>query len=145
MSALEKATALIKQWEDCKLTAYLCPAGVWTIGWGATGQGIGPGVTWTQAKADRRLAADVASFADAVRSAVKVPTEPHEMAALTSLAYNIGAQAFRDSTLLRKLNAEDMQGAANEFPKWRMADGEVSQGLVNRRAAERAIFEGVQS
>ena len=59
MSALAHAVALIKRWEGCVLRAYKCPAGVWTIGWGATGPDIVEGLRWTQAQADDRLARDV--------------------------------------------------------------------------------------
>lgn len=144
-AALDVALALIKRWEGCKLTAYPDPGtggAPWTIGWGSTGPGIHKGVTWTQAQADARLADDVRKFMAGVMAAVTVPALPREIGAMTSLAYNIGLTAFRGSTLLRKFNADDKAGAAAEFPRWNRADGRVLQGLVNRRADERAVFEG---
>ena len=143
--ALDTALALIKRWEGCKLTAYPDPGTggePWTIGWGSTGPGIRKGVTWTQAQADTRLAEDVGKFMAGVRSAVKVPALDREIGAMTSLAYNIGLGAFSGSTLVRKFNAGDKAGAAAEFPRWNRAGGRVMQGLVNRRADERAVFEG---
>lgn len=145
MSALAHAVALIKQFEGCRLAAYPDPAtggDPWTIGWGATGAGIRPGVKWTQAQADDRLALDVGRFMSAVRSVLKRPAADNELGAMTSLAYNIGATAFKNSTLLRLFNSGDRIGAAKQFDVWRKANGKVMNGLVNRRAAERRVFEG---
>ncbi len=75
---------------------------------------------------------------------VKAPAAACEIGACTSLAYNIGLANFEHSTLLRKINAGDRAGAAAEFPKWNKAAGKVMKGLVNRRAAERAVFEGAR-
>lgn len=141
-SALAHALALIKRWEGCKLTAYQCSAGVWTIGWGATGPGIRRGVVWTQQQADDRLAADVTRFMDGVVKALKRPATDYQLGAMVSLAYNIGLAAFAGSTLLRLFNAGQIELAAAQFPSWRRAGGKVEQGLVNRRADERAVFEG---
>jgi len=145
--ALDIALPLIKRWEGCKLTAYPDPGtggAPWTIGWGSTGPGIRRGVTWTQAQADARLADDVRKFMDGVSAALTVAPLPRELAAMTSLAYNVGLSAFRGSTLLRKFNAGDKAGAAAEFPRWNKAGGRVMQGLVNRRADERTVFEGLK-
>lgn len=140
--ALVYALPLIKRWEGCKLVAYKCAAGVWTIGWGSTGPGIGPGVIWTQSQADARLAADVERFARAVVAGVQRPAAPHQLGAMISLAYNIGISAFTGSTLLRLFNAGGTELAAAQFGAWRRAGGRVVQGLVNRRADEQATFEG---
>lgn len=145
MSALAHAVALIKKWEGCKLEAYPDPGtggAPWTIGYGATGPGIVKGVRWTQRQADDRLAVDVDRFLKGVRSVLKKPATDAQLGAMTSLAYNIGVGAFRDSTLLRKFNAGDAGGAAAEFPRWNKAGGKVMKGLSNRRADERKIFEG---
>lgn len=144
MLALDYALALIKRWEGCHLTAYPDPGtgGVpWTIGWGSTGPGIRKGVVWTQEKADKRLSEDVQDFMEGVEEAVTAPLRANELGALTSLAYNIGLSAFRRSTLLRKLNALDFNGAAQEFGRWNKAGGRVMKGLSNRRADERRVFE----
>lgn len=143
MSALAHAVSLVKKWEGCRLEAYPDPAtggDPWTIGWGSTGPGIKKGVRWSQAQADDRLAIDVDRFMKGVRSVLRKPATDAQLGAMTSLAYNIGVGAFKDSTLLRKFNAGDIAGAAAEFPKWRRANGKVMQGLVNRRADEQKVF-----
>lgn len=144
-SALDYALALIKQWEGCHLTAYPDPGtggDPWTIGWGSTGPGIRKGVTWTQEQADARLAADVQRFMDGVQEAVGKPLKPHQLGALTSLAYNIGLGAFRSSTLLKRIHAGDMKGASEQFGRWNRAGGRIMRGLSNRRADERDVFDG---
>ena len=142
MTSIAIAAEIIRKWEGCALTAYLCPAGVWTVGWGATGPGIQRGTTWTHEQADNRLAADIAKFAKGVHRVVKVKLEPHQAGALYSFAYNIGLGAFEKSTLLRLLNAGDYKGAAAQFDRWNKAKGKVLNGLVRRRAHERSVFEG---
>lgn len=145
LTALDHALALVKRWEGCRLEAYPDPGtggAPWTIGWGSTGPGIRKGVTWTQAQADARLAEDVGDFMAGVQEAVRVQLWPHELGALTSLAYNIGLSAFRRSTLLRKLNSGDRKGAAAEFGRWNRAGGREMRGLTKRRADERRVFKG---
>lgn len=142
MTALAHAMALIKRWEGCRLVAYKCPAGIWTIGWGSTGPGISEGVRWTQAQADERLARDVEKFMVGVRKLLRRPVTEAQLGAMTSLAYNIGIGAFGSSTLLRLFNAGQTDLAAAQFAVWRRAGGKVLQGLVNRRADERRVFEG---
>ena len=143
MTALDYALRLIKKWEGCRLTAYPDPAtggDPWTIGWGSTGKGIGPGVQWTLEQADGRLSRDVGQFMGSVERMLRVKPEPNELGAMTSLAYNIGLGNFRSSTLLRKYNAGDKAGAAAEFLRWNRAAGKVMRGLTNRRADERGVF-----
>jgi lysozyme len=145
MSALAHAVSLIKRWEGCRLEAYPDPASggdPWTIGYGATGPGIQKGVRWSQRQADDRLAIDADRFLKGVRSVLRKPATDAQLGAMTSLAYNIGVGAFKDSTLLRKFNAGDIAGAAAEFPKWKRASGKVMQGLVNRRDDEQRVFRG---
>jgi lysozyme len=95
----------------------------------------------TQAQAQDLLLEDVGDAERAVRTAVRVELQQSEFDALALLAYNIGAGAFKASTLVRKLNAGDRAGAAAEFPRWNMASGQVNATLVARRARERALFE----
>jgi lysozyme len=143
MTALDYALRLIKKWKGCRLTAYPDPAtggDPWTIGWGSTGKGIGPGVQWTLEQADDRLSRDVGQFMGSVERMLRVKPEPNELGAMTSLAYNIGLGNFRSSTLLRKYNAGDKKGAAAEFLRWNRAAGKVMRGLTNRRADERGVF-----
>lgn len=145
MSALAYAVSLVKKWEGCRLEAYPDPGSggdPWTIGYGATGPGIKKGVRWTQAQADDRLALDVDRFLKGVRSVLKRPATDAQLGAMTSLAYNVGVSAFRNSTLLRKFNAGDIAGAAAEFERWNRAGGRVMKGLTNRRRDERSVFVG---
>jgi len=135
----DSAAAFIAKWEGCKLTAYQDVVGIWTIGYGRT-TNVHPGDSCTQEQADAWLAEEVEQFKRGVRGAVLVPLNGNQLAACTSLAYNIGLAAFRGSTLLRKLNDGDYQGAADQFLVWNKAGGRVVQGLVNRRAAERDLF-----
>jgi GH24 family phage-related lysozyme (muramidase) len=111
----------------------------WTIGWGATGEGIGPGTVWTQAQCDARLEQDLARFAQAVDAAIgDAPTTQAQFDALVSFHYNTGAIAR--ATLTNKHIAGDYPGAEAEFAKWVRAGGRVLPGLVRRRAAEAELY-----
>lgn len=136
---------LIKQFEGCHLTAYKCPGGKWTIGYGHTAR-VKQGQKITQAQADKFLKADLKTFENAVNSCVKVNITQNQFDALVSFAYNCGAGALKTSTLLKKLNKKDYSGAAKEFPKWNKSNGKVLNGLVKRRVAEMDLFlKGVQT
>lgn len=139
-----KGIELIKSFEGLSLTAYKCPAGVWTIGFGHTGtvdgKLIASGMKITEAKATELLKKDLAEFEAAVNGCVKAPITQNMFDALVSFAFNVGAGALRRSTLLQKLNKSDYDGAADEFPKWNKAGGVVLNGLVRRRLAERKLF-----
>jgi len=114
----------------------------WTIGWGATGPGIGRGTVWTQAQCDARLAADLARFAHEVDRALgDAPATQAQFDALVSFHYNTGAIAR--ATLTRKHKAGDFEGAAREFGRWVHAGGKVLRGLVRRRAAEEELYRSV--
>lgn len=132
--------ALIQRSESCRLRAYLCPAGVWTAGFGATGPDIGPDTVWTQEQADERFVRDLQRFEREVESLLTFEPTSNEFSALVSFAYNVGVGALAKSTLLRKFNAGDIEGAANEFLRWNKAAGKVLAGLTRRREAERDLF-----
>lgn len=140
MKTSSTGRALIRQFEGDKLTAYICPAGVLTIGVGHTGSDVKRGMTITQAQSDALLVADLAKFEKAVAAAVKVPLTQNQFDALVSFAFNVGVGALRDSTLLRLLNAGDYKGAAAQFGRWNKGGGSVLPGLVKRRADEAALF-----
>lgn len=132
--------AFIKAAEQFRPTAYLPTKNdVWTLGWGHT-KGVRQGDTCTQPTAEAWLQQDVAGAANDVNNAVKVTINQHQFDALVSLTFNIGTGAFNGSTLLRKLNAGDVQGAAQQFAVWNKQAGRVLPGLVTRRAAEAALF-----
>lgn len=144
------------------LDPYLCPSGVWTIGWGhsitykngrqirglnnkAKAYALFPdGITMEQA--EELLSQDLVIYEDAVERLVKVDLNENQFAALVSFCFNIGATAFNTSTLLKKLNAGDYNGAAAELPKWvkgfspKTGKKEALPGLVKRREAERLMF-----
>jgi lysozyme len=140
MKTSSTGRALIRNAEGDKLTAYYCPAGVLTIGVGHTGPDVKPGMKITQAQSDALLSADLAKFEKAVMNAVKVPLTQNQFDALVSFTYNLGEGNLRSSTLLKRVNAGDMAGAAAEFAKWNKAGGKVLAGLTKRRAAEAALF-----
>lgn len=136
-----KGLAIIKEFEGCRLTAYLpTPNDVPTIGYGST-KGVKLGDVWTQAQADAALVDDVRDAEECVTGAVTVPLQQEEFDALVSLVFNIGCGAFRKSTLLRKLNDADYDGAALEFRRWDKQAGQVLAGLARRRMAEAKLFD----
>lgn len=134
----------IKQHEGFRADVYDDGAGFLTIGYGhkLTPDEIGVLTVVSFAQATQLLRRDVQAAEAAVNDAVTVPLVQGEFDALVSLVFNIGAGAFRRSTLLRKLNAEDRAGAAREFGRWVFAGGKRMAGLVSRRAAEAAMFRG---
>lgn len=153
MKASERGIELIHSFEQCKLKAYPDPGSrdghPWTIGWGSTGPGIGPGVVWTQAQADARFAADLSKFELGVNMLLAgAPTTQNQFDALVSFAYNVGldidddavAEGLGDSTLLKRHKAGDFAGAQAAFAAWNKNDGKVMNGLVRRRAAEAALY-----
>ncbi|CAI1182868.1 lysozyme [Serratia proteamaculans] len=144
MQVSSKGISLIKRFEGCKLNAYQDSVGVWTIGYGWTqpvdGRKIGPGMAIDQATAERLLKCGLVQYEQGVNQLVKVIITQGQFDALVSFAYNLGLRSLSTSTLLRKLNAGDKQGAADEFGKWVNAGGVRLNGLVKRREAERELF-----
>lgn len=131
----ELGQALIREFEGCRLTAYLCPAKVWTIGVGHTGPEVVEGMQVSQAVANQLLRDDLKRFEKAVIELITVPLDQYEFDALVSFTFNCGAGALSESTLRRRLNAgeEKAQVFAEELPRW-TNDGLA--GLVRRREAE---------
>lgn len=144
MQTSDKGIALIKQFEGCKLTAYQDSVGVWTIGYGWTqpvdGKPVRAGMTIKQETAERLLKTGLVSYESDVSRLVEVGLTQGQFDALVSFTYNLGARSLSTSTLLRKLNAGDYAGAADEFLRWNKAGGKVLSGLTRRREAERALF-----
>ena len=130
---------IIKDFEGLRLKAYKCSAGVWTIGYGHT-SGVKEGDVITKEQAEKYLKKDVISFENTVNGVVKVKLNQNQFDALVSLVFNIGSGAFKKSTLLKKLNAGDYDGASEQFLVWVKAGGQTLKGLVNRREQERALF-----
>ena len=130
---------LVEQFEGREHKAYLDGGGVPTIGVGHT-RGVRMGDTATDEQIDAWFADDVRSAVAAVNKAVPGVVSQNQFDAMVSLAFNIGNSAFAQSTLVRKLNAGDGVGAANEFPRWDKDNGKVVPGLSRRRRAERLLF-----
>jgi lysozyme len=141
------AVQMVAEFEGFRADAYLCPAAVWTIGFGTTRWGDGSPVVRgdgpvTEEAARRLLRRDLADAARAVDELVAVDLTEHQRAALISLVHNIGRGAFARSTMLTHLNAGRLDSAAGEFTRWVHGGGKVLPGLVRRRAAEAALFRG---
>ena len=145
----EAAIRLIREFEGCArlrsdglVEAYPDPgtgAEPWTIGWGATGPGIGPGTVWSRTECDARLASDVARHAQDVALAIgTAATTQSQFDAMTSFHFNTGAIAR--STLLKRHISGDYESAAREFARWNRAGGRILKGLVRRRAAEERLY-----
>jgi lysozyme len=122
---------------DC--TTYLCPAKVLTIGYGCT-EGIKEGEVWTEQQAQERFRKELVKHEAAVDRMATVELNQNQFDALVSFSYNCGTGALSKSTLLKKLNAGDWEGAGRAFASWNKGGGKVLNGLVRRRAAEAALF-----
>lgn len=130
---------IITTYEGLALKAYLCPACVWTIGYGHT-EGVKRGDTITREQAEVMLLDDLVMFEQAVRNGLDIDVTENQFSALVAFVYNVGEGAYAKSTLLRKLNAGDIIGASKEFVRWNKSKGRVLPGLVKRRQAEMELF-----
>ena len=140
---------LVKHFESCghkagpdRYASYRCPAGVPTIGWGTTA-GVKMNMVWSLAQCDAAFLHDMRKFESEVKRLVKVPLTQWQYDALVSFCYNCGAGNLQKSTLLKKVNAGDFDGAALEFHKWCKAKGKKLDGLVRRRASEALLFQNI--
>lgn len=133
----------IKQHEGMKFKAYQDPVGIWTIGFGHTGN-VKPGDKITPEQAHELLVKDVATAERCVRQNVTVSLTQGQFDALVSFTFNLGCGRLRTSTMLRLLNEGDYEGAAEQLPRWNKAGGKVWPGLVRRREDERQMFLQVE-
>lgn len=136
---------IIKRHEGLRLKPYLCPAKKPTIGYGNTYYEDGTAVKITDSsitieRAENLLSNIVDKFSKQVSSSLAVEVNQNQFDALVSFAYNVGIGNFLNSTLLRKLNKKDFEGASLEFKRWNKSNGMVSSGLVKRRADEESLF-----
>lgn len=136
---------LVKAFEGFSSTPYLCPAGVWTIGYGTTRYPDGTRVQASDSSITEEKALEYLS--DALRRSqrhvllyTKATLLPNQLDALTSFLYNVGAGAYRASTLLRKLNRGEYEEVPYELARWNKAGGRVLRGLIRRREAEIALW-----
>lgn len=128
--------SLIKRFESLRLAAYDDGKGTWTIGWGHTGPEAARGITWTQEFADRIFASDLRRFEISVENSLTHAATQGQFDAMVSLAFNIGEDAFKKSTVLRRFNQGDRPGAAEAFIMWDDEGMPTHEGLELRRAAE---------
>jgi lysozyme len=141
----DRGLSLIKQFEGLSLKAYLCPAGIWTIGYGATfyqnGQRVKQGDVINQETANLLLKFHVSTFEKSVDSLTNDNITQTQFDALVSFCYNVGISNFRASTLLKKINKNTLdESIKSEFKKWVFADGKKIKGLEYRRDAEANLY-----
>lgn len=140
MITSDKGIELIKSHEGLRLDAYLDAVNIWTIGYGHTGDDVYEGLQIDEDESVRLLRSDLHAAEDCVDSYVDVKISQEQFDALVSLVYNIGCKAFRNSTLLKLLNGENYEGAAEQFHRWNKAGGKVLAGLTKRRQDEFDLF-----
>ena len=145
MNINEEGIELIKHFEGCKLDAYLCPAGVWTIGYGTTryedGSKVKQGDKIQLGYAELLLREDLRKFEVDIQKYVKSTLNEHQFSALVSFVYNLGARNFSISTLLKKVNKNpNDETIRGEFMKWVKAGGKTLNGLIKRREAEANLY-----
>ena len=145
MKVNKQGIQLVKSFEGCFLNAYLCPAKVWTIGYGNTkyqnGTAVKQGDKITQEQAEALLSDILAEFSKDVSKLIKVELNDNQFSALVSFAFNLGVGALSKSTLLKKVNANpNDKTIESEFMKWVSAGGKKLNGLVRRRTAESKLY-----
>lgn len=139
---VSSACKFIAEFEGLRLIAYLCPAGVWTIGYGHTGKDVIGNMVITHEEADRLLRSDVENVANLLAPHVKVQVSEGQFVALVSLAFNVGVSYVvnRCPKLMSALNAGDEEECARQFLDITKSNGKVLPGLVRRRKAESELF-----
>lgn len=143
MKTSQVGVKLIKSLEGLQLTSYICPAGVWTVGYGHTGPDVQPGMRYTEQQAESVLCKDLEQFEAIVEGLVKIQLTQNQFDALVSFVYNVGGAAFKSSTLLRRLNNKEnpINVAKEELPRWNKGEGgKVLEGLNRRRSCEVELF-----
>ena len=139
MKVSQDCIQLVKYFEGFEDTAYLCPANVWTIGYGRT-RNVKEGDKITEVQAERDLLEELEEFKHQVLDSVKVELKQNELDALTSWTYNLGVGNLKSSTLLKKLNAGNKDEVPAEIVRWNKANGKVLAGLTKRREAEAELW-----
>lgn len=130
---------LIKQFEGFRSEAYLCPAKIWTVGYGTT-KNVHQGMVVTEGQAETFLFDDVKIFEKTINECVIVPLTQNQFDALVCFVYNVGPGNFKSSTLMKKLNAGEYSAVPSELEKWNKGGGKVLPGLVKRRQAEANLW-----
>ena len=140
MEYSKQGLALTESFESCRLTAYQDVRGIWTCGWGSTGPDIVEGTIWTQGQADSRLVMDMQLAVSAVNRLVTIGLSQGAFDAIVDFCYNCGIEAFEGSTMLKLINAGNLEAAGEEFARWDHASGADVAGLLRRRVAEEQEF-----
>ena len=145
MKVNKQGIQLVKSFEGCFFNAYLCPAKVWTIGYGSTkypnGNAVKQGDKITQQEAETLLSDTLDEFSKGVSKLIKVELNDNQFSALVSFAFNLGTGALSKSTLLKKVNANSNDKTIeDEFMRWVSAGGKRLNGLVRRRTAESKLY-----
>ena len=133
--------ALIKKFEGCELESYRCSADVPTLGYGHT-RGVSDGDTCTQQEADNMLADDLQEFEQYVNDLVNADLSQNQFDALVAWTYNLGPTNLKASTLLKRVNEDDIADVPHQIKRWNKAGGKVLDGLIRRREAEALLFQG---
>jgi len=130
----------IKRFEGCRLKAYRCSAGVWTIGVGST-SGVYEGMVITQEEADERLERDIAKARASVLRLITETLNQNQLSCLVSFVFNVGGGALQRSTLRQVINRGEHDRVRDELMKWVWAGGRKLGGLITRRDAEADLYE----
>ena len=141
MKISEEGLSLIKKFEGCELKAYQDSVDVWTIGYGHT-KGVEDGQEITQEEAEEMLASELDEYEGYLNDLVECDLEQCQFDALVAWVYNLGPTNLRSSTMLKRLNSNDLEDVPNQIKRWNKAGGKVLNGLVRRREAEALLFEG---
>lgn len=149
MNISQNGLDLIKKFEGFRDTAYVCPAGVMTIGYGTTvidGKPVKRGMRCTREQAEMWLETDANTFLRQIEKYISddIELNQNQVDSLASFVYNIGIGNFKKSTLLKHLNEGFFVLAANEFARWNKGGGRVLKGLVDRRAEEADLFTSTE-
>ena len=141
MNISQEGLDLIKKFEGCELTAYQDSVDVWTIGYGHT-KGVEEGQEITQDEAEEMLASELDEYEGYINDMVECDLEQCQFDALVAWVYNLGPTNLKSSTMLKRLNSNDLDDVPNQIKRWDKAGGKVLAGLVRRREAESLLFEG---
>tara|TARA_R110000868_G_scaffold381792_1_gene648215 strand:+ start:1028 stop:1735 length:708 start_codon:yes stop_codon:yes gene_type:complete len=145
MKMSQSGKDMLVDFEGVRLKAYKCPAGVWTIGIGATNPPVNATDEITREEAFKRLDRDLVQYEDGVKRLIQVGLTQGQFDALVDFAYNAGVGALQKSTLLKKVNAEKFDEVPAEFMKWTKGGGKELPGLVRRRRAEAKLWRGMDT
>lgn len=133
---ISMALGAVAGFEGLRTRAYIDPVGVPTVCYGHT-ENVKLTDEYTKGECDKLLRGELYEYYGYVEKCINYPLEPHQAAAFTSATYNVGARIVCNSTLQKKANHGDIEGACNELPRWVYAKGKRLRGLVKRRESER--------